>query len=190
MNNIDPMLDEHHGKILWCVYGTYCFPTVFTCIVKRNINWYNRPIVWGYSEYRRSPGFRTLGTEVEKWAADHDAKFFETKEGAFEYLASLIEPKCDASGNKIKKKTKKQEAIELLTRIGVEYTRDTIIGEEREDVLKYINLAAMKPIESGCSLHWWSEVYEINGTRYEVGGGLTSKEPELVEKLTPIDFNR
>ena len=113
IGNVDPMLDENHGKILWCVYGTYCFPTVLTCIVKRNINWYNRPIVWGYSEYRRSPGFRTLGTEVEKWAAEHDAKFFETKEDAFAYVAALITPKCDADGNKIKKKTKKQEVFEL-----------------------------------------------------------------------------
>lgn len=190
IGDIDPMLDENHGKIMWCVHGPSSFPTVITCIIKRSINWYNRPIIWGYSEYRRSPGFRTLGVEVEKWAAERDAKFFDNKEAAFDYLATLITPKCDADGNKIKKKTKKQEAIEFLKRCGVEYHRTTLIGKDRDDLLAYINLAAPEPIESGNSLHWWNEVYEINGTRYELGGSISSKEPELVEKLTPIDSNR
>lgn len=115
---IDPMLDENHGKILWCVYGAYCFPTIYTCIIKRCVNWHNRPIVWGYSEYRRSPGFRTMGTDVEKWAADHDAKFFENKESAFEYIASLIEPRCDAAGNKLKKTKKQGKLAKTPTSIG------------------------------------------------------------------------
>lgn len=181
MNNVDPHLSAHHNKILWCVYGPDCFPTMFCCVIKTASR---NPAIWGYSEYRRSPGFRTLGREItEGWIEEHDAKFFETQNDAFDYLRELTTPRCDAKGNKIKKPTKKEQAIAMLKRIGAK-KRTLIYGEERELLLERIK--DLNPVDSGNSLHWWSEEYIIDGVKYEIGAAINSSVVELVERIEEI----
>jgi len=57
--------------------------------------------IWGYSVYKRSPGFRTLGQSVNAnqfgdWVGQNKAKFFLTQEEALKYLADLTTPKKSA----------------------------------------------------------------------------------------------
>jgi len=57
--------------------------------------------IWGYSVYKRSPGFRTLGAAVESnqycdWVVKHNPKFFLTQEEALGYLKELTTPKQSA----------------------------------------------------------------------------------------------
>lgn len=181
MDNINPTLPEHHNRILWCVYGPDCFPTMFCCVIKTASR---NPTIWGYSVYKRSPGFRTLGREVVgEWIESNNAKFFATQDDAFEYLRALTSPKCDVSGNKIKKPTKREEARVVLKRLGVK-TRTALIGEERERILDAVK--DLKPIDSGTSLHWWNDTYLVDGKTYDIGGALNSKEVELVELVEEI----
>jgi hypothetical protein len=49
--------------------------------------------VWGYSVYRRSPGFRTLGVDLEKWAAGNGAQFFAEQSDALAHMAKITTPK-------------------------------------------------------------------------------------------------
>lgn len=181
MNNIDPHLSENHNKVLWCVYGPECFPTMFSCVIKTASH---IPAIWGYSVYKRSPGFRTLGREITGgWIEENRAKFFSEQDDALDYLRELTTPKCDANGNKVKKPTKKEQAIDMLKRIGAK-KRTLIYGEEREQLLDRIK--DLKPIDSGNSLHWWSEEYIIDGVKYEIGASINSKVIELVERVEEI----
>lgn len=88
MAETEPSLPEHWGKSLWCVYGPTSFPTMI-CFRIRCTDSYG-PIIWGFSIYRRVPGFRTLGQRLETWREGKDAHFFETQDEALEYLKSLF----------------------------------------------------------------------------------------------------
>jgi hypothetical protein len=178
MNNIDPHLSINHNKVIWCVYGPYGFPTMFCCVIKTASH---IPAIWGYSEYRRSPGFRTLGREITGgWIEEHDAKFFNTQADALAYMGELTTPRCDVHGNKIKQPSKKQQATALLKRLGVN-NRTTIYGAERELILERIKDLA--PIDSGSSLHWWSEDYVVDGVKYQIGASHGSAVIELVDRV-------
>lgn len=179
--NIDPHNPDNYNKVIWCVYGPDSFPTMFCCVIKTASR---NPAIWGYSVYKRSPGFRTLGREVvDGWVESNNAKFFDTQDAAFEYLRELTTPKCDTNGNKIKKQTKKELAADFLKRLGVK-KRTLITGDERE---RLINLTPnLTPIDSGNSLHWWSETYVIDGKTYEFGGAINSPNVELVELVEDI----
>lgn len=72
---------------LWGVYGPDCFPTVFACKL-HHASGYGRAI-WGFSVYRRKPGFRTLG-EGREWADRHKLRLFASREAAFAHIASLF----------------------------------------------------------------------------------------------------
>jgi hypothetical protein len=48
----------------------------------------------GYSVYRGSPGFRTLGRNLD-WLDNNEAKLFATQDAALEYLRTLTTPRCD-----------------------------------------------------------------------------------------------
>lgn len=181
MNAIDPNDPQYLDTPLWCVYGPDCFPTMFACRIN---NASGRPAIWGYSVYKRSPGYRTLGREVRGgWVEEHNAKFFTSQDNAIDYLRELTTPKCDVHGNKIKKPTKKQQAIDMLKRIGAK-KRTLIYGDEREVLLDRIK--DLTPIDSGTSLHWWSEEYVVDGKTYEIGGAHGSKDIELVELVEEI----
>jgi len=87
---IDPA--EHLDTPLWVVYGPDCFPTMFCCKVL------NHPtcglVIWGYSVYRRQPGFRTLGQSLQVWRDDHEKpKFFARQDNALLHLAKITTPK-------------------------------------------------------------------------------------------------
>lgn len=181
MSNIDPTLTEHHNKILWCVHGPDSFPTMICCVIKTASR---NPSIWGYSVYKRSPGFRTLGREViSDWIASNNAKFFLSQDAAFDYLRELTTPMCDVNGNRIKKTTKKAQAIAVLNQIGVK-KRTPIYGEERELLLDRID--DLVPIDTGYSLHWWNETYIIDGKTYDFGGAVNSSDVELVELIEEI----
>jgi hypothetical protein len=93
VSTIDPTNPEFHYRPIWCVYGPDCFPTLFCC----KINARNGELtVWGYSVYRRSPGFRTLGVELTKWADERVAAFFAEHEAALAHLAKLTTPRVKA----------------------------------------------------------------------------------------------
>lgn len=90
---IDPA--KHLDTPLWAVYGPDCFPTMFCCKVL------NHPTcgltIWGYSIYRREPGFRTLGQSLQVWRDDEGkrAKFFARQDDALMHLSKITTPRVD-----------------------------------------------------------------------------------------------
>lgn len=87
---IDATLPEFHNRPLWCVYGPQCFPTMFCCKILHHPQ--GCLTIWGYSVYRRQPGFRTLGRDLSEWAADHEAVFFAEQIHALQFLANITTP--------------------------------------------------------------------------------------------------
>jgi hypothetical protein len=91
-NVVDPL--NYIDKPLWCVYGYECFPSVFACTINSASG---TPVIWGYSVYKRSGGYRTLGLNLDKWIAEQNligkiAYFFNKQEHAMEFLSKLITP--------------------------------------------------------------------------------------------------
>lgn len=97
-NEIDPLDMQYHNIPLWCVYGYECYPEIIACKLS-----YNGAVnIWGYSVYKRQPGYRTLGQEVQKWMKlNLNVKFFDRQENAIMYISKLVTPKCDVDGNRI-----------------------------------------------------------------------------------------
>lgn len=97
------MIDANEAPLktpIWCIYGPDCFPTIFCCMI-------NEPYgggrgIWGYSVYKRKPGFRTLGGTVGPtqysgdWIKDNNAKFFLNQSEALDYLKAITTPKPGA----------------------------------------------------------------------------------------------
>jgi hypothetical protein len=86
-----------HGKPLWLVYGINCFPSIICCKLESKLHGYT--VIWGHSVYRRAPGFRTLGQNIETWMETertlYSAEFFDfydTQEEALERLRKLTTP--------------------------------------------------------------------------------------------------
>lgn len=75
------------GEVLWGVYGPDSFPSVFACKILEHPG--QGRVLWGFSIYRRSPGFRTLGVS-SLWAEQHGLHLFRTQAGAFAFIASLF----------------------------------------------------------------------------------------------------
>lgn len=97
------MIDPKEAPLctpLWCVYGPDCFPTIFCCMINEPVG--GGRAIWGYSVYKRAPGFRTLGQMVGPtqysgdWVKEHDAKFFLTQDEALDYIKQLTTPKQSA----------------------------------------------------------------------------------------------
>lgn len=96
----------NHDKPLWVVYGHDCFPSILCCKLKwypQNYMHSNLPemvCIWGFSIYRRSPGFRTLGVNVDTWMNDNKTKFgytlfefYDDHGEAIERIRNLTDPK-------------------------------------------------------------------------------------------------
>lgn len=84
---------EYLDKPLWCVYGPDCFPTVF-CFKLHDSGQYGITI-WGYSVWKRQPGFRTLGQNLLKWdEKTNKPKYFTKQEDATAYLVKITTPKA------------------------------------------------------------------------------------------------
>lgn len=92
--NINPLDPAYHDRPLWVVYGGQGYQ-LLCCKVN------NHPtcglIIWGYSVYKRKPGFRTLGIKLTEWVArERETMFFANQIDALEVLADLTAPKCAA----------------------------------------------------------------------------------------------
>lgn len=89
---IDPSLEAHLGKPVWCVYGPDCFPSVICCKILDHPH--DGLSIWGYSIYRRSAGFRTLGKNLDTWMDDNtNVKFYEFLDDALDALRVLLTPR-------------------------------------------------------------------------------------------------
>ena len=79
-----------HGKTLWLVYGQKFFPSILCCQIKQSST---GPAIWGFSVHRRSPGFRTLGRQIDVWIEEHKARhandMFESYDNQEEALSRL-----------------------------------------------------------------------------------------------------
>ena len=95
---VDPNLVENQDKVLWCVHGFDCFPEIFCCKIRADAEF--GPIIRGYSVYRRKPGFRTLGQNVNTWMQGLKSKFgsdlfefYDDHAEAIARIAQLTTPK-------------------------------------------------------------------------------------------------
>ena len=88
MNEISPLDPAHADKPLWCVYGPTCFPTMICCKIKSGN-------IWGYSVYKRQPGFRTLGISLEAFGQHDNPKFYATQADAVARISSITWPRCE-----------------------------------------------------------------------------------------------
>ena len=98
---VDPNLPENLDRVLWCVHGFECFPEIFCCKIRAHAEY--GAIIWGYSVYRRSPGFRTLGQNVNTWMQDLKVKFgcsmfefYDDHAEAITRITQLTTPKAGA----------------------------------------------------------------------------------------------
>ena len=84
---IDISDSRNHNKPLWVVYGYQAFPSILCCIIK------NQPdlTIWGYSEYRNSPSFRTLGYNIFDWMSNNQCAFHEFYDDHGEAIARISE---------------------------------------------------------------------------------------------------
>lgn len=89
-NAIDPAAIDYRDKPLWCVYGPDSFPKMICCKIS---NASGRLTIWGYSVYRRSPGFRTLGLNLDEWATENNAVFFADQNHALGHLKKITWPR-------------------------------------------------------------------------------------------------
>jgi hypothetical protein len=80
---VDPK--EHLDTPLWIVYGPDCFPHLLLAKVRSDLT------IWGWSIWRRQPGFRTLGMNLQTWIdREENPRFFLNRADAFARLAELI----------------------------------------------------------------------------------------------------
>ena len=97
-NEINPLDMQYHDVPLWCVYGYDCFPEIIAC----TLNYNGAVNIWGHSVYKRQPGYRTLGQNVETWMKGYKmVKFFAKQEHAIMFISKLVTPKCDVNGDRI-----------------------------------------------------------------------------------------
>ncbi len=90
---VDPTNPGYWQRPLWIVYGRECFPQLLCC----KLNMTETLDIWGYSIYKRSPGFRTLGLNYHKWAATHAMCFvFAEQQHALDVLKEITTPKASA----------------------------------------------------------------------------------------------
>ena len=89
---IDPLNPENFNIPLWAIYGVSIYwPNVLCCRIN---NASGAPSVWGYSVWKRSPGFCTLGRNVAEWSSGHEfCHFFSSHSHALDYLKEITTPK-------------------------------------------------------------------------------------------------
>ena len=91
INEFDPV---NWDKPLWVIHGYECFPSI-VCLKINNAS--GTPAVWGYSLYRNTAGFRTMGQHLSKWREQSEmVLFFDVQEHAMDYLNHIITPKAGA----------------------------------------------------------------------------------------------
>jgi len=95
---VDYKDESCHDKPLWLIYGHDSFPSILCC--KLNLKLHGYTVIWGYSIYRRSPGFRTLGQAVDTWINKGKSthgyslyEFYDNHDEAIERIRALTTPK-------------------------------------------------------------------------------------------------
>lgn len=78
---------------IWCVYGDDNW-LKFGVFRKRDYPGRNSAL-WGYSVYRRQPGFRTLGVGPD-WCIENKCRFFANQDDGLAYLRQATEPALSA----------------------------------------------------------------------------------------------
>lgn len=85
---IDPFDRQHWNKPLFVVYGSTGFPQMLCCKIHPARG---EATIWGFSTFRRVPGFRTLGFRLEVWIAqEHKPRFYLSQEEAFDDIRGLF----------------------------------------------------------------------------------------------------
>lgn len=104
---LDPLDPKNHGKPLWVVYGHECMPSLMCCKLRATAADYSTlpigetgtaVVIWGYSVWEGVPGFRTLGSDLSKWAAhsSYGPLFFASQEPALDELRRVTTPEVGA----------------------------------------------------------------------------------------------
>jgi hypothetical protein len=102
---IDPLDPANHGRPLWIVYGHACMPSLICAKLRAYTEAHAvlpvgtaGPVVciWGYSVYKRKPGFRTLGLDLREWSkrSTIGPTFYDTQDEAIERLRKLTKPRA------------------------------------------------------------------------------------------------
>lgn len=87
---------EHLNKVLWCVYG-HPFWLKIICCKLNDLYSASDPNIWGYSVWKRQPGFRTLGIKLSEFTGREDmAHFFTDQEHALAYIRERTTPAASA----------------------------------------------------------------------------------------------
>ena len=96
MTAIDPNDPRHHNRPLWCVFGHSFEPSVIPCILRAynaqhvllSPGQHGRVVVWGYSVWRRKPGYRTYGVSLLEFSKRHSIEplFFDSQDEAIEQI--------------------------------------------------------------------------------------------------------
>lgn len=90
---VDPLDPQNHHIPLWAVYGVSIYwPQVLCCRIRLNEGF---PHIWGYSVWKRQPGFRTLGIPVKTFMAREGfCFFFASQTRMLEYVEKITTPKA------------------------------------------------------------------------------------------------
>lgn len=87
---------QHVNKPLWCIYGNKFFPQIFACKISTATG---TPTIWGYSEYKNSPKYRTLGLSLEVWtnqvmySAGNVCEFYDVHDEAIDRIKKFTSVK-------------------------------------------------------------------------------------------------
>lgn len=88
---VDPHLAEHQYKPIWVVYGSTAFPSLLCCKIN---HCQGVACIWGYSVWKRVPGFRTLGQHLSQWVEKSElCFFFADQQHALDFLKLTTTPK-------------------------------------------------------------------------------------------------
>ena len=88
---IDPFDPQYLQKPLWVVYGSKYHPAVLCCMINNSGGYTS---IWGYSVWKNSAGFRTLGQDLITWMKKSDSVlFFDLQVTAIAYLTFITTPK-------------------------------------------------------------------------------------------------
>lgn len=92
---VDPY--ENLFKPLWVVYGSTARPAM-RAVCCNNAGG-SRGVLWGYSVYKRSPGYRTDGIDINVWKErngdDFEPLFFDSHPNAIDFMRQLTTPRCE-----------------------------------------------------------------------------------------------
>jgi hypothetical protein len=87
---VNPFEPANFNRALWCVHGRDGSPQIQAFMVNdAGVN--GTATIWGYSIYRKSPGFRTLGLRLDTWLSDkHDPVFYDDRNDAMNALGARM----------------------------------------------------------------------------------------------------